>query len=172
MSHRLVSLFAGFTLFITLIAAAPVRAGSQDDTLRALAGVFVLFAIGQALANEAEGNKATVTSTPTYPNRLRISPPQNAPLMGEANRKRKINRPDPTRARAALPAQCYFEVTRHRRLVGVYGAKCLSDYPRRMRMLPYACKAELPIRHGRSATVFDAACLREFGWAEERHARR
>jgi len=172
MAHRLVSLFAGFTLFITLIAAAPVRADSQNDALRALAGAFVLFAIGKAVANEMEGNKATVSRAPTNSLRLHSTPPRYAPPKGEANRKRKGKDPVPPRVQTRLPAQCYFEVTRRNRLVGVYGAKCLNDYPRRARFLPNACKTDLRIRHGGTAAVYDAACLREFGWAEERQARR
>lgn len=172
MTRRLVSTFAGFILIVTMIAAAPARAGSQEDAFRAIAGAVVLFAIGKALADELDNKNAPVSRTNTLPDKSRVTVHGNAPLKYK-NRPKHSGKKQTTRTRfQPLPSECYFEATTYRRLVGVYGARCLEDRQRHASLLPVACQFQLPIQHGRSAKVYDAACLREFGWAEERRAHR
>jgi hypothetical protein len=172
MARRLVSVFTGFMLVITLIAASPVRAGSQEDTFRAIAGAVVLFAIGKAIADGLDTKAPAVTQKNTMPERSRIIGPGAAPMKQKDRPKYQGNVQRPSNRFMTLPSLCYFETTTRGRLVGVYGARCLQDHQARFNGLPRACQFQLPIRHGQSAQVYDAACLREFGWSEDRRARR
>ena len=80
MARRLVSVFTGFMLVITLIAASPVRAGSQEDTFREIAGAVVMLAIGKAIADGFDTKAPAVTQKNPMPDTAMTKAPNTESL--------------------------------------------------------------------------------------------
>ena len=171
MAKRLILGFSASLLFMTAVAAAPVRAQSNEQIGRTIAGAVTLFILGNALADtinkndnkknsKASGSKAGKGTISNSDNRYQGNvshgqyQPWNAPGKGR-------NGVHPLKV---VPMQCFFTINQRHREVGVFGEQCLRNTVKKAEWLPRECRTAIPVRHGRDAIVYNAQCLREFGW--------
>ncbi len=138
--HLLASAMALSLAFSGL--ASPAIAGQDRDLERFIAGAITLFIIGKAL----EGRKA----------------------RAEVARRRTPPPADPPAFRGFLPGECFFSLPGAGGRRGVYGETCLKELMLRPQSLPLTCRQTVPVKYGRPAKVYDAACLRRKGFRETR----
>ncbi|SHF12106.1 hypothetical protein SAMN05444339_103343 [Loktanella atrilutea] len=67
----------------------------------------------------------------------------------------------------ALPDRCLGRVDTRYGPQDIYGAACLSDYPRIAARLPQACRVRVQ-SWGRTSDAYDATCLRRAGFRSYR----
>ena len=68
------------------------------------------------------------------------------------------------RGRGGFRAVVEYRVLFGRERIGVFGATCLNEFVRRPGRLPRECAMTVPVRHGRKAKVYEAECLRDYGY--------
>ena len=150
MGKRLIAILIGSTMTLTTLAMTPARAASDDDIGRLIAGAITLFVIGKAVEDftAPKKKKAPVTKNKSIANQYYDTRP---------NQSTKANR-------RTLPRECFFRMKLGRERIGVFGATCLNEFVRRPGRLPRECAMTVPVRHGRKAKVYEAECLRDYGY--------
>lgn len=164
MTKRLIFSFAASLVVMTGIAVTPVKAQSNEELGRTIAGAITLFILGNALVDtldKDDKSKKTGVKSGNTANSVVSGRPYSQP-WGLHDR--------PTRGRygvhplKVVSMQCYFTINQRHRQNGVFGERCLRDTTKKFDWLPRECRMVIPVRHGQNAAVYDAQCLREFGW--------
>lgn len=173
MALRLISLFTGFFMVITIVAVTPSRAQDADAAAKVLTGAVALFIIGSIIANELDRPNDLHDQNP-----LSSSSGDQAALRSIQQAQMAVNRTTSTnRGRfgehrhKVLPTECSFFLARGYREAEVYGADCLENNVTKAKWLPSVCERQVRIRHGKRARVYDAECLHDHGWRDDRVAR-
>jgi len=141
MTRTLTAAAVALALALSPVAAAPARAGSNQDVGRFIAGAITLMIFSKALSDTLEGKVG----------KNRVPP-----------KKRKV------RFSRFLPAQCLFDINTRKGPVGVYGKTCLNELMYNAKRLPQRCERTIRTRYGRRAKVYEASCLRRNGYFPSR----
>ncbi len=72
--------------------------------------------------------------------------------------------PTPAAQRDLVPGECAFSLRQDGKRRDVFGKACVDETMYRPERLPFVCLDEVNVRYGRAAKVYDARCLREFGF--------
>ena len=143
------------SLALALALPAPALADGrkQDDLGRLLAAGVALFILGKAI--EQSRRKPAPATPPVARN------PVARPVIPVPGHGRPW-------VRALVPHECYFELHRGAGTRGVYGRLCTEEVMARPGMLPQQCLQNVAVRHGQRAQVYDAQCLRRYGFRDSR----
>ncbi|TMM52417.1 hypothetical protein [Sulfitobacter sabulilitoris] len=157
MHRSFIAAIAALSIIITGLSAAPARADSNDDLLRALAAIAGIAVIGTAIKKrndrrEEARRRDHVGRGYQYQDTYRAPPPKLEP------------RPLPRRAqRDLLPGNCLRSFDTRDGRIRMFGARCLQRNYSYTDRLPQRCFREVRTRDGRRRG-YEARCLRDRGY--------
>ncbi len=192
MTRKVIAGALALSMAFAGVSAAPAYAGNDKEVGRVLAGALALFVIGQAIQDAKRRKQTPPQASQPQPPRPEVSRnPVRWPVKPPARRHThppapkptpvQIHRPVPRPAplvpkpgwnpfptpvaqRDLVPSECAFPLRRNGKRREVFGKACVDETMYRPERLPLVCLDEVNVRYGRAAEVYDARCLREFGF--------
>ncbi len=193
MTRKVIAGALALSLAFAGVSAAPANAGNDKEVGRVLAGALALFVIGQAIQDAKRRKQTPPQASRPQPPRPEVSrnpvrwpvrPPARrhshppAPRPTPVHIHRPVPRPTtlpvprpgwvpdlaPAARRDLVPGECAFALHRNGKRREVFGKACVDETMYRPERLPLVCLDRVNVRYGRAAQVYDARCLREFGF--------
>lgn len=148
MSRKFIGLVAAVSIAITGFAAAPARAGSDEDFAKILAGIIVLGTVAAAIESNKKKKRARARDYDTP----RVDHDRGHRPRGHRRNARR------------LPADCLRVTNTRNGRMRYFASRCLQRNYRHADRLPRFCRTRVERANGRVARGYNASCLRNEGY--------